>query len=222
MPSGKIRVLIVDDHHLVRSGLVALLDSERDIEIVGEAADGMEAIEKVKAVSPNVVLMDISMPKMDGFDATAKIAQMDPAPRILVLTQYDHEEYIKRIVHAGATGYLLKSSVADDLRKAVRAVARGEQFFTPTVSKIMVESYLRDATGQLTTRSAIVLTNREREILELIVDGHTNQVIAKKLHISVRTVEFHRANIIEKIGVRDTAGLVKYAIQKRIVSLEVP
>ncbi len=222
MTPGKIGVLIVDDHHLVRAGLIALLDGEQDIEVVGEAGDGLEAIEKTREINPHVVLMDISMPRMDGFEATIKICQMSPAPRVLVLTQYDHEEYIKRIVQAGAMGYILKNAVVDDLRKAIRAVYRGEQFFAPSVSQIMVESYLREATGQSSVRSTILLTNREREILEYIVDGYTNQAVAKKLHISVRTVEFHRANIIEKIGVRDTAGLVKYAIQKRIVSLEVP
>jgi DNA-binding NarL/FixJ family response regulator len=165
--------------------------------------------------------MDISMPGMDGIEATQKITEADQAPRVLVLTQYDHEEYVRRVVQSGASGYILKSSVAEDLRRAIRAVARGEQYFAPTVSKLMIDSYVRTATGQGGQKSTIELTPRESQILQLIVDGHTNQQIAKKLHISVRTVEFHRANLTEKIGVRDTAGLVKYAIQKRIVDFSV-
>jgi two-component system, NarL family, response regulator NreC len=219
---SKIGVLIVDDHHLVRAGLAALIENEQDMEVVGEAADGLEAVEKATRVRPRVVLMDISMPGMDGIEATRKITELDPSQHVLILTQYDHEEYVRRVVQSGASGYILKSSVVEDLRRAIRAVARGEQYFAPTVSKLMIESYVRSATGQGGQKSTIELTPRENEILQLIVDGHTNQQIAKKLHISVRTVEFHRANLTEKIGVRDTAGLVKYAIQKRMVDLSVP
>jgi two-component system response regulator NreC len=217
----KIRILIVDDHHLVRAGLAALIANELDMEVVGEAADGHDAIQKTERLSPAVVLMDISMPGMDGIEATQRITETDQAPRVLVLTQYDHEEYVRRVVQSGASGYILKNSVAEDLRRAIRAVARGEQYFAPTVSKLMIDSYVRTATGQGGQKSTIELTPRESQILQLIVDGHTNQQIAKKLHISVRTVEFHRANLTEKIGVRDTAGLVKYAIQKRIVDFSV-
>jgi DNA-binding NarL/FixJ family response regulator len=219
---SSISVLIVDDHHLVRAGLAALIGNEPDMEVVGEAADGLDAVDKAMRIRPRVVLMDISMPGMDGIEATRKITETEPSPRVLVLTQYDHEEYVRRVVQSGASGYILKSSVAEDLRRAIRAVARGEQYFAPTVSKLMIDSYVRTATGQGGAKSTIELTPRESEILQLIVDGHTNQQIAKKLHISVRTVEFHRANLTEKIGVRDTAGLVKYAIQKRIVDFSVP
>jgi two-component system response regulator NreC len=219
---SSISVLIVDDHHLVRAGLAALIQNEPDMEVVGEAADGREAVDKAARIRPRVVLMDISMPGMDGIEATRRITETEPSPRVLVLTQYDHEEYVRRVVQSGASGYILKSSVAEDLRRAIRAVARGEQYFAPMVSKLMIDSYVRTATGQGGQKSTIELTPRESEILQLIVDGQTNQLIAKKLHISVRTVEFHRANLTEKIGVRDTAGLVKYAIQKRIVDLSVP
>jgi two-component system response regulator NreC len=219
---SKIGVMIVDDHHLVRAGLAALIHQEADMEVVGEASEGGDAVEKAARVRPRVVLMDISMPGLDGIEATRRITEKHPEVRVLVLSQYEHEEYVRKVVQVGASGYILKSSVADDLRRAIRAVARGEQYFAPSVSRLMIESYVRTATGQgapVGGKATIELTPREREILLLIVDGNTNQQIARKLSISVRTVEFHRANLTEKIGVRDTAGLVKYAIQKRIVNL---
>jgi DNA-binding NarL/FixJ family response regulator len=217
----RISVLIADDHHLVRAGIAALLASEHDMQVVAEVANGEEAVETAAGFASLVVLMDITMPGMDGIEATRRITHANPSARVLVLTQHDHEVYVQRAVQSGASGYVLKTSVAEDLRRAIRAVARGEQYFAPSVSKLMVESYVRSATGQAAPKSTIELTPRETEILQLIVDGHTNQAIAKRLHISVRTVEFHRANLAEKIGVRDTAGLVKYAIQKRIVDLPV-
>lgn len=222
MNGSKIGVLIADDHHLVRAGLAALVRNEEDMDVVGEAGDGIEAVEMAKTIRPAVVLMDISMPRMDGFEATAHITSLERPPRVLVLTQYEQEEYIKRVVQVGASGYILKSSVVEDLRRAIRSVARGEQYFASNVSKVMIESFVRTATGAAVNRSAITLTPRETEILQYIVDGQTNHQIAKKLHISVRTVEFHRANLTEKIGVRDTAGLVKYAIQQKMVSIGVP
>ncbi|MGA9115815.1 MAG: response regulator transcription factor [Bacteroidota bacterium] len=215
-----IGVLIAEDHHLVRAALAALLRGEHDIHVAGEAADGLEAVEKAAQLHPRVVLMDISMPRLDGIEATARIVQSPHPPRVLVLSQYDHEEYIRRVVQAGASGYILKNGSAEDLKNAIRAVARGEQFFAPSVSKVMVDSFLRLASGQPQERVKSALTNRETEILRLIVDGSTNQQIAQKLSISVRTVEFHRGNILEKTGVKDTAGLVKYAIQRKLVVLE--
>ena len=217
----KIKVLIVDDHHLVRAGIAALLDNQADIEVVGEAGDGFEALEKVKALSPQVVLMDISMPKMNGFEATRRITRGYPTVKVLILTQYEQEEYIKRVMQSGASGYVLKNSVADELLQAIRTVNAGEQFFTPLISKSIIESYIKQATGQISHRSSAELTPREREILQLIAEGVTNQQIANKLFISVRTVEFHRANIMAKLGVHDVAGLVKYAIQKKLIQFDV-
>lgn len=219
--ASTIRVLIADDHHLVRSGLAALVSNEPDMEVVAEACDGVEAVEKARQRSPRVVIMDINMPRMDGIEATAQITKAVPAPRVLVLTQFEHEEYIKRVVQSGASGYILKNSVVEDLHNAIRALARGEQYFAPKISQLMVESYVRKATDER-DGTQIMLTNRETEILCLIVDGLSNLDIARKLHISVRTVEFHRANLTEKIGVRDTIGLVKYAIQKRLVEFGLP
>lgn len=220
----KIRVAIVDDHHLVRAGIAALLRNEPDIEVVYEASDGLEALGVLKTLQVDIVLMDISMPTMNGIEATSKIRHANPATRVLVLTQYDQEEYIKRVMQAGASGYILKSAIADELLRGIRAVSRGEQFFTPSVSKVMVESYIKNATGtghgSVHGLRSSELTNREREILQFIAEGSTNHQISQKLYISVRTVEFHRANIIEKLGVHDTANLVKRAIQMKLVSLE--
>jgi len=217
----KIRVAIVDDHQLVRSGIAALLRNESDIEVVIEASNGLEVLAKLKSLSPDVVLMDISMPTMNGIEATSRIRHAGGNTRVLVLTQYDHEEYIKRVMQAGASGYILKSAIAEELLRGIRAVHRGEQFFTPAVSRVMVESYIKQATGVPPGPKNGTLTNREREILQLIAEGNTNQQIAQRLFISVRTVEFHRANIIEKLGVHDTASLVKRAIQMKLISIDI-
>lgn len=219
--SGTITLLVADDHHLVRAGLVAILRREADMEVAGEAADGSEAVAAAARLQPRVVLMDINMPVLDGIEATRRILESGGEARVLILSQYDHEEYVRRVVRSGASGYLLKTCLPDELLGAVRAVARGEQYFSPAISRLMIESYVQSATGQSGRGSGVgtELTPREKQILELIVDGLTNQQIARKLSISVRTVEFHRANLTTKIGVRDTAGLVKYAIQKRIVDL---
>jgi two-component system response regulator NreC len=220
-PNSKIRVLVVEDHHLVRAGIVALLNNERDIHVVGEADNGLDAVQKAKDLSPHVVLMDISMPTMDGVEATYQITNAKPMTKVLVLTQHDNEEYIKRVMQSGASGYLLKVSVAEELLRAIRAVYRGEQFFTPSLSKLMIDSYVKHAKGELPQKGYVSLTHREREILKLIAEGSTNQQIAVKLNISVRTVEFHRANLTAKIGVHDTVGLVKYAIRRKIISVDI-
>ncbi len=221
----KIRVAIVDDHHLVRAGIAALLRNEPDIEVVSEASDGLEVMTKLKELSPDVVLMDISMPTMNGIEATGRIKHAGTGARVLVLTQYDHEEYIKRVMQAGASGYILKNAIAEELLRGIRAVYRGEQFFTPSVSKVMVDSYIKASNGNGNGNGGGhkggSLTNREREILQLIAEGYTNQQIAQRLFISVRTVEFHRANVIEKLGVHDTASLVKKAIQMKLINIEI-
>jgi two-component system response regulator NreC len=217
---GKIKVLVVDDHPLMRAGISSLLKQERDIQIAGEVANGEEAILRTKELQPDIVLIDISMPHMDGFEATKQIVSSGGKVRVLVLTQHDHEEYIKRIVQAGASGYILKSAVADELIRGIRAVHGGGQFFTAEVSRIMVESYVRQTGGERLKHTGDVLTNREREVLKYVAEGRTNQQVAGLLNISVRTVEFHRANIGAKIGAHDTASFVKYAIQKKIIRLD--
>ncbi len=215
----RIRVLVVDDHDLVRAGLIALLGHERDITVVGDASNGVEASEKVNILLPDVVLMDINMPAMDGVDATAKITREHPSVRVLVVTHLEHEEYVKRIMRSGASGYVLKNCAADELKQAVRTVHAGGQFFSPWVVKMMIDGSQAGPASEAVCKG-VSLTPREREVLQRVASGHSNIAIATQLGISVRTVEFHRANLIEKIGARDAISLVRFAVEQKIISLE--
>jgi NarL family two-component system response regulator LiaR len=217
MKKPKIRVLIADDHHLVRAGIVALLREDPQIEIVGDAADGKEAVSKAKTLMPNIALVDIAMPIMNGIEATQAITRTCPDVKVLVLSQHESEEYVQRMVEAGAKGYLLKNSLAQDLLTAVHVVNDGEQFFVSPVSELMISSYLRKTTD---AKSGPSLTKREKEILKLVADGLTSQQIADRLYIGLRTVQYHRTNIHAKLQIRDTAGLVKYALQHKLIDLE--
>jgi two-component system nitrate/nitrite response regulator NarL len=211
MDEPKIRVLIVDDHVLVRAGLDAILKFEEDIEVVGEAANGLEALDKVKTTSPEVVLMDIRMPIMDGFDATKKIRDMYPSVHVLGLTQHEDVEYVDRMMSQGARGLVLKSCALDELKQAIRTVYQGGHFISPRISaNPAVQSTAGNPVG-------ISFTVRESEVLQLVAAGYNNQQMAEELGISVRTIEFHRANLCEKLGVHDTVELLNYAIQKRII-----
>lgn len=215
----RIRVVIADDHHLVRAGIISLLASQADIEIVGEAANGKEAVDQTKSVSPDIVLMDITMPIMDGIKAAQEIFQISPSTKVLILTQYEQEEYISRVMHSGVSGYILKTSLVDDLITAIRIVYEGKRFITPAVSDKMRDSYFKNGNGSRSQENPRRLTNRERETLQHVAGGLSNVQIADKLCISVRTVEFHRTNIMEKLGIHETASLVKYAIQNRLIEL---
>lgn len=214
----KIRILVVDDHEIVRAGIIALFKTEKDFVVVGEASNGADAVAKTKELTPDIVLMDLTMPEMDGTEATRAIKRLDLSTHILILTQHEHEEYLRRVLAAGAAGYIVKNSLASELLTAIRMVSRGEKYFDATTSRLMTNAYTKIATGRSDSRP--VLTKREREILQFIAEGYTNQQTADKLHISVRTVEFHRANLLQKLGLRDTASLVKYAIQENIISLD--
>jgi two-component system nitrate/nitrite response regulator NarL len=214
-----IRVLVVDDHDLVRAGLIALLGHEQDIVIVGDACNGVEAREKVAVLLPDVVLMDINMPAMDGVDATTRITKDHPGVRVLVVTHLEHEEYVKKIMRSGASGYVLKNCAAEELKQAVRTVHAGGQFFSPWVLKVMMDNTAAGSSAGETVKG-VSLTPREREVLQLVASGNSNQEIAASLRISVRTVEFHRANLIEKIGARDAISLVRFALEQKIISLE--
>jgi DNA-binding NarL/FixJ family response regulator len=216
----KVRVLVVDDHNLVRSGIAMLLASQEDIEVIDEASDGKEAIEKATAMNPDVVLMDISMPHMDGIKAALKIHRASPSTKVLMMTQYEEQEYVKRVMHSGISGYILKSSLLEDLVKAIRAAHEGKKFVTSSMTDTMLNAYFTSTEPPPPEKNSKRLTNREREILQLVAEGCTNLEASRKLAISVRTVEFHRTNIMEKLGIHDTAHLVKYAILNKLVDLD--
>jgi len=214
---NKIRILLVDDHSLVRSGLMKLLEPQKEFQVVGEAGDGEEAIALVKKHQPDVVLMDLSMPKMSGLEATKIIGEKYPHVRVLVLTMHDNEEYVFQILKAGAGGYILKDSGREELVKAIQAVARGEKYFSSRISEIMVQGYLKkgEAKTPLEGSDDLPLTKREREVLAFVAEGLNNQQIAEKLFISPRTVDTHRTNIMQKLDIHDTANLVRFAIEQQ-------
>ena len=215
---NKIRILLADDHPLVRSGLIKLLEPFKEFIIIGEASDGEEAVAMTKKLEPDVVVIDLSMPKLSGVEATKIIRKNFPSAKVLVLTMYDNEEYVYQILKSGAGGYMLKNSGRDELAAAIRAVARGDRFFSPRVSEIVMESYLRKSEGRNNlpmTDDDLPLTKREREILDYIADGFNNSQIAEKLFISARTVETHRTNIMQKLDIHDAANLVRFALSKK-------
>jgi DNA-binding NarL/FixJ family response regulator len=215
---AQIRVLIVDDHTLVREGLTALLKLEQEIEVVGEASDGLEAIRKADQLKPNVILMDIAMPGLGGLEATVEIKKDHPETKILVLSQYDDKEYISRLLKAGASGYLLKKAMGAELLGAIRAVARGESYLYPTVATRVIEDYLE--ANRQPDDIYDLLTDREKQVLKLIAEGMTHKEIAESLCISSKTVVAHQTHISEKLDIRSKADLIKFAISKGIIKLE--
>jgi two-component system response regulator NreC len=216
---GKIRVMICDDHTILREGIRLLLNSQPDIEVVAEAVDGREAVDKARSVKPDVILMDIAMPFLNGLEATRQIRRDNPNARVLVLTMYESDEYVAQMLEAGAAGYVLKKVAGSELVYALRAVYQGEAFLYPSITKRLVEDYLRRVESGQERDTFDGLTDREREVLQLIAEGHTNKEIADMLNLSVRTVQNHRAHIMEKLGMHDRGELIKYAIQKGIIEL---
>jgi len=218
---SKIRILLADDHAILRAGLVRLLGEEKDIEVVGEAENGREAVQKALELHPDIVLMDIGMPVMNGMEATKQIKKRDADVKVLVLTMHDNEEYLFQVLQAGAAGYVLKKAADSDLVNAIHVVSRGDCFLYPSAAKMVVEDYLDKLKhGQEPTSSFDTLTDREREILTLVAEGHTNREIAETLFISVKTVETHKANIMEKLNLHKRAELVKYAIKKGMLQVD--
>ncbi len=207
----KIRILLVDDHAILRAGLRAILSAEADMEVVDEANDGREAVAKTERLLPDVTLMDISMPVMDGLEATRRIHQSCPEVKVLVLTIHDNEEYLFQVLEAGGSGYLVKKSADTELISAIRAVHRGEAFLSPLATKMVIGRYLSAVGRGEEKHNYDGLTSREQEVLKLIADGYTNQEIADRFIISVKTVETHRAHILEKLELHTRADLVKYA-----------
>lgn len=213
---GKIKVLIVDDHAVVRDGIKAMLSIHDDIEVVGGAAEGREAIEKARELVPEVVIMDIAMPGMDGFEATRRILKENPKTKVLILTQHDSKEYILAAIKAGATGYVPKRALGSELVSAVRAIYQQDSYLYPSAAAAVIESYRQKGEEDPYDR----LTAREREILKLIAEGHTSREIADMLFVSLSTVVGHRAKIMEKLGLKNRTELVKYAMRKGLISME--
>jgi len=214
----KIRVLVVDDHTIGRDGICALLALAGDIEVVGEAADGSEALKMVKELAPNVVLMDIAMPIMGGLEATRRICKECPRTKVLVLTQYDDKEYVFPVIEAGASGFISKVAASSELGSGIRSVYQGDSYLSPSVAKLLVEDY-RHRGGRVSHDPYEQLTDRERDVLKLVVEGYTTQEIADMLVVSPKTVEGHRTNLMAKLGIHNRIELVKYALRKGIISI---
>jgi len=211
-----VRLLLVDDHEIVRAGLRMLFSAEPDVQIVGEAGSGREAIEQVGRLAPDVVLMDVAMPDMNGIDATRRIKEAFPQVAVLALTMHEDEEYFFEMLSAGASGYVPKRAAPDDLLSAIRVVNRGEVFIYPSMAKLLVKDFLRRA-EETAPADAELLTPREFEVLACIADGLTNREIAEQLVISVKTVDRHRENIMRKLNLHNRVELVRYAIEKGLI-----
>ncbi len=216
---SSVRILLVDDHALLRAGLRALLAGYPDFQVIGEAGDGAEAITLVNEHDPDVVVMDIAMPGMNGLIATREILQQHPTARILILTQYDNKEYVLPLLKAGAAGYVLKQAVGTDLATAIRAVARGESFLYPSIAKIVLDAYVEESSR---TDPYPRLTEREREILILVAQGHPTREIAEMLHVSPNTVDVHRAHLMQKLGLHNIAELTAYAVRQGLLNGPAP
>lgn len=211
----RIRVLVADDHAIVRDGICSLLGHRKDIEVVGQAADGQQAIEQAAVLLPDVVLMDISMPVMNGLEATQELRKSLPGIRILVLSQYESKEYVIPLLRAGAAGYIAKRARANELAYAIRAVYFEGAFLPPNIARAVVDGTA--AVAETETTNHPVLTEREIQVVRLVADGLSSREIAERLCLSVRTVDTHRSNILEKIGAHSIAELIKYAIREGIV-----
>jgi DNA-binding NarL/FixJ family response regulator len=210
-----IRVLLADDHTLVRAGIQGLLQGLQGVEVVGEAGDGQEALRLAEVLRPDVVLMDVGMPGLNGLEVAGRLATLDASIRVIILSMHTSEEYVLRALRAGCAGYLLKASAVAELEVAVRAVSRGETYLSPAVSKRVVDDYVSRTGGAIDPLDA--LTPRQREILQLAAEGHSSKEIAERLGVSYRTVEAHRAQLMERLGVHDLAGLVRFAVRVGLI-----
>jgi DNA-binding NarL/FixJ family response regulator len=214
----KTRILLADDHGVVRKGLRFLLESESDLEVVGEAADGCEAVEMAAKLDPHVIVMDIGMPRLNGIDATTQIVRAHPHIAIVILSVHSDETYLVRTLSAGAKGYLLKDSAEEDLVRAIRSVSQGRPFFSPAIAKTLLEDYVRMLQQSGVSDSYELLTDREKQVLQLLAQGKTNKDVAGLLDLSPYTVETHRTRIMQKLNLHNTAEIVLYAVRKKLVS----
>ena len=215
----KIKILIVDDHALVRDGIQALLALVADIEVVGEAANGKEALEKVSELAPDLVLMDLAMPIMGGLEATRRIRREYPETKVLALTQYDDSEYVIPVIEAGARGFVTKQVAFSELASAIQAVFRGDSFLSPSAATALVEESQQKIVAEGERDPLQRLTDREREILKLTVEGHTAREIADMLVVSPKTVEWHKNSLMNKLGIHNKTDLIRFAIRKRVIPL---
>jgi DNA-binding NarL/FixJ family response regulator len=212
-----LRVLLADDHGIVRRGMKALLENESDIEVAGEAADGREALKLCLSLDPDVAIVDIAMPQLNGIDVTAQALKQLPRLKVIMLSMYADESYVLRALMAGAKGYLLKEATEEDLLPAVRAVAAGKSFFSPAISSVLLEDYVRQLQQRGLEDSYHLLTDREKEVLQLLAEGRSNKEVAQLLDVGLSTVETHRANLMQKLGLHNTAEIVLYAVRKGII-----
>ena len=214
----RIRILIADDHKLMRTGLRLLIEQQSDISVIGEAGDGRETVSLAKSQRPDVVVMDISMPNLNGIEAAHQITQDHPEIGVVILSMHSDESYVLRALKAGVKGYLLKDSAESDLILAVRAVAGGKSFFSPAVSKVLLDDYVRKLKRSGAEDAYDLLTPREREILQLVAEGKSNKDVANLLNLSVYTVETHRSNMMQKLRLKSVPELTLYAVRKGLIS----
>lgn len=213
----KISVLLADDHRILREGIRSLLEKAPDIEVVGEASEGGEAVAKAQQLSPDVVLMDITMPGMNGLEATRQIKALKPGIKVLILTMHESNQYISQFLRSGASGYVLKDTAASELVGALRAVSQGDAFLYPSIARKLLEEYLQKVQNGEESQSYDGLTEREQEVLKMIAEGRTNKEIADMLSLSIRTIQAHRANLMGKLHMHDRTELVRYAIRKGLI-----
>jgi two-component system response regulator NreC len=213
-----IRILLADDHAILRDGIRALLNDETDLQVVGEADNGRQALEKAQSLRPDIVIMDIGMPLLSGLEATRQIRRDVPDARVLILTMHQNEEYLAQVMAAGASGYVLKDVAGRELVAAIRQVAQGESFFSPSMAKTLSSLYLSSLEAEKTHDPYEDLTIREREVLQLVAEGFTNHQIAEMLSLSIKTIKTHRLHLMQKLDLHDRTELVKYAFQKGIIT----
>jgi DNA-binding NarL/FixJ family response regulator len=212
-----LRVLLADDHSIVRRGMRSLLETEPSVEVVAEAADGLEALRLCEEHHPDLLILDVAMPKLNGIDVAARSQKMQPPPRAIMLSMHLDESYVMRAINAGARGYLLKDATDEDLLPAIRAVAAGKSFFSPAVSGVLAEEYMQQLQQRGLTDSYELLTDREKEVMQLLAEGRSNKEVAALLDVGLSTVETHRANLMQKLNLHSTAEIVLYAVRKRLI-----
>lgn len=214
---SKIRVLLADDHQVVRNGLRYVIEREPDLEVIGEAENGRDAVRLTAELHPDIVVMDVAMPNLNGIEATAQIIKHNPKTAVIMLSMYSDESYLVRALTNGAKGYLLKDSAGNDLVQAINAVHQGRPFFSPQIANVLLEDYMRRLRQEQLEDTYELLTDREKEVLQLLAEGKSNKEVANLLNLSVYTVETHRNNLMQKLNLHNTAEIVLYAVRKKII-----